>query len=139
MKEYIIRIEIIHTEEDGEESVCTSSCIGSYFHSPERCEISYTDADGDMAGSTVTITVRSDGTAEITRRGEFGSQLVLERGVRHTNWYRTPYGNISVGTYADTVDSRLDAQGGTLRLRYAVDFNSDPASVNDMTLNVKEV
>lgn len=139
MKEYIIKIEIIHTEEDGEESVCASSCIGSYSYSPECCEISYTDVEGDMAGSTVTITVRPDGTAEIGRCGEFGSQLVLERGVRHSNWYKTPYGNISVGTYANIVDPRLDAQGGTLRLRYAVDFNSDSASVNDMTLTVKEV
>ncbi|MEG2016389.1 MAG: DUF1934 domain-containing protein [Oscillospiraceae bacterium] len=75
----------------------------------------------------------------MTRTGSYTSELIIEQDKRHACHYSTPYGDFMMGIYAKRVDSDMKSSGGTLSFEYTIDFNSDYASKNQLTINVKEI
>ena len=75
----------------------------------------------------------------MTREGNYTSELIIEQDKRHNCYYSTPFGDFMMGIYAKRVDSNMKSDGGTLSLEYTLDFNSDLASKNQLTINVKEI
>ena len=45
---------------------------------------------------------------------------------------------ISLGVFTDSVKVNLDDKGGEIKVHYNIDVQSELASVNELTINIKE-
>ena len=44
---------------------------------------------------------------------------------------------LTIGTYAQEIDNRLDDHGGTVHIRYTLDMNASYTSFHEITVTVK--
>lgn len=137
MKIFILTLKDMH-EQDGEKSESEFSAVCSYEGDENSYSLSYNESGFDPASSQIKIKVTDKKRVEVLREGAFNTQLIIEEGVRHTCFYETPYGEFTIGVYAESVRSQIGENGGTLELSYSLDFNSGLASKNKMTITLKE-
>ncbi|HZK39242.1 MAG TPA: DUF1934 domain-containing protein, partial [Clostridia bacterium] len=57
---------------------------------------------------------------------------------RHNCHYITPHGEFMMGIFTRYVNSKMNADGGELKFKYTIDFNTGLASVNELKVTVKE-
>lgn len=125
---------------DGETGEITLTTLGSYqIHGPDRL-ISYTEYADDAPHTKTTSTLKIEGNQKVTltRGGGQNSEMVLEKGQRHYCHYDTGFGSMMVGIFANSIESRLGKDGGTLDIRYSLDINSGLTSINEIHIDVKE-
>ena len=101
--------------------------------------ISYTEHDGELAGCVTNLRVKDGKCITMTREGSFNTELIIELNKRHNCHYSTPFGDFMMGVFAKRVESDINESGGTLSFEYTIDFNSDYASNNELTINIKEL
>lgn len=102
--------------------------------------ISYKEYNPDtpLKHYRTTVKIGPDNTVTVIKGGEENHQLFLEKGERHKCEYNTPFGSLTLGVYTEDVDIRLDDNGGELTVRYSIDIESELASLNELTLKIKE-
>ena len=74
----------------------------------------------------------------IRRTGPYHTELIMEKGRRHSCLYSTEYGEVLMGVYAENIDSHMAETGGYLEFAYTIDFDGDFVSRNTLHLTVKE-
>ncbi len=89
-------------------------------------------------GEHTEITACGNEMATILRSGDRGSLLVVEKDKKHHCQYFTPYGELSIGIYANAIENNLTADGGSLYLKYTVDANSSYISDNEVIIEISE-
>jgi uncharacterized beta-barrel protein YwiB (DUF1934 family) len=135
-----IVIEIFDTHKsDVETFKLDISTVGTISGKPDDYSISYTEHGGELDGCLITLSVKDGKCVTMTRTGNYNSELIIEQDRRHSCHYSTPYGDFMMGVFAKKVDSSIGDGGGTLSLEYTLDFNSDWACQNELTINVKEI
>ncbi len=137
MSSYTVTIKDTH-EHNGESFTAEFTSACEYIKDGENFTVTYAEKGGELDGSVVSIRAKGGGTVEITRFGEFNTRLIVERGRRHICLYNTPFGEISMGVYAEEVYSQINAGGVSMKLRYTLDCNSGLISTNTMKITVKE-
>lgn len=85
-----------------------------------------------------TVKVDKDNIVTVMKGGQENHHLILEKGKRHKCEYNTPFGSMMLGVYTDSVFISLDDKGGEVRVRYSIDIESEIASINELTLKIKE-
>ena len=123
---------------DGETEKIEESVVGTLSGSKKRYTIKYTEYDGEMTGCDTTITVSDGSSVSITRKGTYTTEMLLENGKRSSSLYTTPYGTFTIGIFAKEVRSDLTESGGTLSMKYTIDFNTGLAAENSLTISVAE-
>ncbi len=91
-----------------------------------------------FAGDTTTLVIEQNNRATLSRSGKTHSSLVIEKGRKHLCHYDTGVGTLIIGVYADKIENKLHEHGGSLRLRYKLDVNSNAVSVNELNITVRE-
>lgn len=124
---------------DGETEKFEITTTGTLARGDEGFFIVYDETDGELAGTVMTLLVDSPTCVTIRREGPFSSQIILEQNKRHSCFYDTPHGGFMMGVFAKYVDTDLTEKGGTLKMRYTVDFNSGLAAENTMSVTVTEI
>ena len=108
---------------DGERDEVNVITEGKYFtRGGERC-VSYTEYDNENPDVFHNSMIRfkpDEDTVTIMRTGENRSRLTLEKDRRHHCHYRTPFGEIMIGVYTDTVSYDLNDDGGELYVSYTL-------------------
>ena len=111
---------------------------GTMTVTPKGVQLFYREsAATGMEGTTTTVHVKGDRIV-MERSGENASILVIEKHRRHHSHYITPYGTLDLGTYATAVERMLDEDGGTLELRYTLDFNGSVKSTHAVHITVRQ-
>ena len=64
-----------------------------------------------MEGTTTRFTIQGDSVV-LTRTGSVNSQMVFQKGVRHSSLYETPYGALTVDVSTLRLAHRLGERGG---------------------------
>ncbi|MBP1757179.1 MAG: hypothetical protein H6Q62_35, partial [Firmicutes bacterium] len=64
-------------------------------------------------------------------------ELVFVKGSRHITRMQTPYGDLDVGIYTNTVQSSLGARGGSIHLGYSVDFNQQETTNTKLDMEIR--
>ena len=102
--------------------------------------ITYTeyDVNNPKLTSRTTVKVSPDNVVTVMKGGTERHSLILEKGVRHKCEYITGFGMISLGVFTDSVKVNLDDKGGEIKVHYNIDVQSELASVNELTINIKE-
>ena len=125
---------------DGEEACAELTTTGTLEFNEKGFVITYNETDEELFGCTTTLHVEGDERIAMTRSGSFNTDLIIEKERRHSCFYSTPYGELIMGVYGKSIVSDMTENGGTLNFRYTLDFNSTPASENELkiTVTVKE-
>lgn len=123
--------------EDGKETE-TFSCIGEIETEGAKTYIHYSRRDGDMT-EKVTVTVHTDGRAEIDRTGGgYKSRLFIRNGKAIPANYLTPYGVMDLSTKGNFVNFLYDGENGLLKLSYDLLFSGKFYSENNVTVKIEK-
>lgn len=134
-------IEIIGTQQlDDDKDTIEVTTVGKYTIAPTGNKfIKYTEYDKDepriMQNTTIKV---SDNQITITRDGHYGSQLLLECGVRHQCHYATPAGEMIIGVFTHKMDVALNENGGRLSVAYTLDLDSSVVSENTFEITINK-
>ncbi len=133
----LIKITGTQTIDDQNDTVELTTS-GTYLPTEVGWQLRYDEsAATGMEGTTTTVHVKGDRIV-MERSGENASILVIEKHRRHHSHYITPYGTLDLGTYATAVERMLDEDGGTLELRYTLDFNGSVRSTHAVHITVRQ-
>lgn len=127
-------------ERDGEDGKETESfsAPGLMDFEDTKTHISYSRKDGDMT-EDVTVTVHTDGRAEIDRTGGgYKSRLFIRNGKVIPANYLTPYGVMDLSTKGNFVTFDYDGKSGRLKLSYDLLFSGKYYSVNNVIVKIEE-
>lgn len=87
--------------------------------------------------SSATLIFEDSGLVTILKENAGLSKLTLEKGKRHLCNYSTEYGIITLGIFTRDVACDLTENGGTARLEYSLDVDSQLMSENTVIINLK--
>ena len=136
-KKYVIKITDTHKQEEQTFS-SELTALGDFEVGDDGFVIHYIESDPSMEGSETTVHFHGGSLVEITRRGAFGTQLILEKGRRNTCLYSTPYGDISVGVFTKFINNSLTAEGGVASFGYTLNFGSGEETENTLSYSIRE-
>lgn len=114
------------------------SVLGRVIYEEDKNIIEYIENNEETGPEETTITVFLNDTVSIVRNGQFGSEMTVEKNNRHLTFYRTPYGELTMGIYGNQVEWSRYEKGATLKMRYSLDFNNGLVSENTMIIFIEE-
>ena len=91
-----------------------------------------TAQDGALTRSTVLI--RPD-LVEVIRKGEIETRMVFDPSKRSQTYYATPFGKVSLGISAVSLDVDIEDRLILAKMNYALDMNGD--FVSDCEIRIK--
>jgi uncharacterized beta-barrel protein YwiB (DUF1934 family) len=75
--------------------------------------------------------------ARIKRTGASEMCLRLDLLKKHYSIYQTPYGEVSLGVIARSIDNRLTENGGEIAIKYSLEMDAKPFTENEIMMNIK--
>ncbi|MBQ2933338.1 MAG: DUF1934 domain-containing protein [Clostridia bacterium] len=138
MKKVLIKVKGVQGI-DGDNTVIELVTEGTLRRFENEYTITYTEEQTVEGSKTKTVlTVQSDNTVVLERRGDLNSRLVITKGERNNCLYAMPQGTLSLGIYGKEVKSNLTESGGTVKMAYTIDANLEPISENTVEIFVEE-
>ncbi len=133
-------IKIISTQRDGEggSESAEMTVTGTVTHNGSESVIEYTEESEDAVAERTSVTVTDGKTVSIVREGEFSSEMSVERNRRHHTFYKTPYGEFTMGIYGNSVTWFRNGRKSVLKMKYTLDFNNGYISENSMNIYIEE-
>lgn len=111
---------------------------GSYYIKNNNYYILYNESKQSELDGTTTI-VKTDGTSVwVNRRGSVKSNMVYSVGKKHTALYKFNFGALSMETYTNSIDIKLDNKGGYININYLLDMGGNK-SENNLNINIKGI
>ncbi|HZJ77222.1 MAG TPA: DUF1934 domain-containing protein [Clostridia bacterium] len=138
MKNVIINIEDSH-EIDGEKINSELITVGTLKGDENDYLLTYNEQDEALKNCTTTLRVQNKNKIIMSRKGDFMTEMIIEKGKRHNCHYITPSGEMCMGIFASDIDSNINKGGGRLSFSYTVDFNLGFSSLNKLKVTVREV
>ncbi len=137
---YILSVEGKQTVEDHSDKIDLKT-RAAYMTKNGSRYISYTEYDTMNPKQTyrTTIKVSPENVVTVMKGGTENHNLMLEQGVRHKCEYITAFGMISLGIFTDSVKVNLNDKGGTIKVHYTIDVQSELASINELNIKLEEV
>lgn len=136
-KSAIIKIVSTQLTEDGSD-VEEMSVAGTVSHEKDRSVIEYIESDTETGNESMSLTVTDGRAVNIVRRGAFSSEMSVEKDVKHHMFYKTPYGDFTVGVYGNDVKWMRNGDKSILKMSYTLDFNNGFISKNKMNIYISE-
>lgn len=112
---------------------------GRYSRRDGKYYVSYEESELTGLNGTRTTLKIDDKAVIVERTGLYPSQMVFEKGRRHTSLYHTEFGDLIVGVNTEQIKSTLDEKGGSLDVRYAVEIDHALAGTNHLKVDVKAI
>lgn len=134
-KERIIKISDLQTTEEGEDRIEITT-RGTFIGDEENYTLEFDEIFDDGLKSHTVLTVKDGKSVNLLRRGDMNNEIILEAGKRHNFQYQTPYGEMQMGVFANTVENKMTPDGGTLKLVYTIDFYGNFTSAKEMLIEV---
>ncbi len=136
-KDAVIRIVSMQRTENGD-NAGEMTVAGTISYENNKVIIEYIENNEETGPEETTITVAENNIVSIVRKGQFSSEMMVEKNTRHHTFYSTPYGELTMGIYGNQVDWSKDDNGGVLRMKYSLDFNNGFVSENTMKIYIEE-
>ena len=90
-----------------------------------------------MEGTTTRFSIRDD-TVVLARTGGINSQIVFQRGKRHSSLYETPWGMMLVDVFTTSLAHRLGVHGGILEIKFNISVDHQVTGENQFKIRVRE-
>ncbi len=133
----VIKIFSKQTTENGTESG-EMSVVGTIEHGNGKSIVNYVESNAETGLENTTITITDGSTVSIVREGAFSSEMTVEKNHRHHTFYKTPYGEFTMGIYGNDVTWFRNGAKSVLKMTYTLDFNNGFASENTMKIFIDE-
>lgn len=133
----IIKIVSMQTTENGDNNG-EMTVVGKITHENGKSIIEYVEENEETGKEETTITVTDGTVVSIMRIGSFSSEMSVEKNVRHITFYRTPYGELTMGVYGNAVNWFRNGKNSVLKMKYSLDFNNGLVSENSMNIYIEE-
>ena len=105
----------------GEEIQLTTS--GRFYKKNGQYYIMYKESElTGMEGSTTTLKIE-DEKITMMRSGSYPSHMVFEKGRKHIGVFKTETGPLTVGISARDIQNKIDDNGGSLTIDYAIEID----------------
>ncbi len=65
------------------------------------------------------------------------TNLILEKGKRHQCQYGTEFGYVTLGVFTSSLTDTVTDAGGSIRISYTLDVNTNLSIINEITITVK--
>ncbi len=88
---------------------------------------------GEIENSDIELDL-SRNRVIMTRSGDFSSMMVFARDQRFEGQYRTPYGDMSMAVFTNTLRCDLNETRGDVHLEYQLHLQGSYASTNELHL-----
>ena len=125
---------------DGEKETEELTTTADFTERGDKKLIKYREygASEDVSEFIVTNLVRLEaGKVTLTKRMEGRTgQMIFECGQRHQCMYANEVGSITIGIYTDMIDDKISRDGGTLEIKYSIDFNGGFESENHILITL---
>ncbi len=135
----MIKFVTIQKNDIDETDTLEVNARGTYEKTKSGYVIEYDEISEELEGCKTTVTIDSPSRVTMSRDGSFSSRFVIEKSKRHNCHYYTPAGELMMGVFASDVDVRLNEDGGKVKMKYTIDFNSSMVAENSVTLSVKKI
>ncbi len=132
---YLINIKDTHII-DGEKESSELTTTGNLTFNDKGCKIRYKETGEGYEGCFVTLAVEDDKVI-MTRLGALSTEMIIQKGKRHTCAYMTPVGIMNMGIYASKVKSDITKDGGVLEFSYSLDVDGEYLSENILVVTIK--
>ena len=123
--------------EAAESDAVVFQTAGTFYDKDGKFYLKYDEEINDV---TVSNTLKiEDKKVTIMRFGEVNTQITVEQGKKHLNYYETPEGTFLMGIFGDRVDISVDDKKGSILLKYGVEFNNALATNNTIDVKFEEI
>ncbi len=133
----IIKIVSMQTTENGDNNG-EMTVVGKITHENGKSIIEYVEENEETGKEETTITITDGTVVSIVRIGNFSSEMSVEKNTRHITFYRTPYGELTMGVYGNSVNWFRNGKNSVLKMKYSLDFNNGLVSENSMNIYIEE-
>lgn len=110
---------------------------GTFYQKDGKYYLKYNEELNDIKVSN-TLKIE-DNKVTIMRFGEVNTQITVEQGKKHLNYYETPQGTFLMGIFGDKVNIDLKEKKGSIFLRYGVEFNNTLTTHNTIDVKFEEI
>lgn len=117
-KEVTIKIKGVQKYPEGEKVESVTETFGEYYERNGSRYIKYEEQMEDFPESNkCLLKVRKD-AVEITKKGLVNSQMIFEENKLNNTLYRTPFGEILMGTKAEHIQILEEENTLAIQIRY---------------------
>ncbi len=135
----MIKLVTEQTTEDNETDTLEINARGTFEKTKDGYVVKYDEIDEEMQGSKTEVLIQSPDCIVMSRTGNYNSRFIIEKNKRHSCHYETPAGSLIMGVFAKDVAVNLNDNGGKVKMKYTIDFNSSMVAENEITLSVKRI
>ena len=135
-KEILLSISGLHMleEEDGNVEVVTA---GDYYNRNGKHYILYDEVVEGLSGHISNRIKISGDSVEVTKKGLTNTQLIFEKGKKHTTRYQTPYGILNLGVLTRDVQVREEDALIGVKVEYILEVNAQHLAECTIEMQVK--
>ena len=136
-KDVLVTFSSSNAYEHSEKDTVVFQTAGTLYDKDGKYYLSYNEEINDIkVANTLKI---EDKKVTIMRFGEVNTQITVEQGKKHLNYYETGEGTFLMGIYGDRVDVNLKESKGSILLKYGVEFNNVLTTHNTIDVKFEEL
>lgn len=132
----LINIEDTHII-DGDKESSRTVVQGNFSFAEDGYKVRYKESGEGYEGCFVTLAVEK-GKVTMTRKGSLTTEMIMEKGKRHTCAYATPVGIMDLGVYTTQIKSDVTENGGRLFFSYSLWADGQHLSDNNLIIAIQK-
>ena len=101
--------------------------------------ISYTEPDNEMGKCETVVKIINTHFIEMSRKGVYETNFLIEEGKTHSCIYRTPFGEMNMDIVATRVNANIPDCSGKILLCYRLESNREIIGENNLLMKINEV
>ena len=136
-KDVLVTFSSNNAYEVNESDKVVFQTAGTFYLKDGKYYLKYNEEIEDVKVSN-TLKIE-DKKVTIMRFGEVNTQITVEQGKKHLNYYETPEGTFLMGIFGDRVDINLKEREGSILLKYGVEFNNVLTTHNTIDVKFEEI
>ena len=126
-----VKITVVGTQSaGGNTDTVEITTMGTYEKTADGLRLVYSEMLDEKTTVNTVFTVKGQ-LVNINRKGDYATNMMIQNGKRHHCHYRTPYGDLLMGTYGE----ELTVEAGRIRLEYTLDPNASLLSRNSVEIS----
>lgn len=139
-KQVLLSIQGLHFTDSDDDDTAPVEVItpAEYYHRNGKHYIVYDEVSEDRSGNTKTRIKIGDNQVEITKKGAAATNMHFEKGKKHLTCYATPYGELMLGIFTNSIHLEEHEAELSLQIEYILEANYEPISECSLSLHITE-
>lgn len=136
-KDVLVTFSSSNNYEESEKDSLVFQTAGTFYDKDGKFYLNYNEEINEVKVSN-TLKIE-DKKVTIMRFGEVNTQITVEEGKKHLNYYETTEGTFLMGIFGDKVDVDLKEKEGSILLKYGIEFNNVLTARNTIDVKFEEL